>query len=283
MAHSILRRQKTNNKQARMNTSSNRNKRARVETEQSLHCAVCLEIMSTDDSLPASRMENKVPRKLLQCAHSFCTHCLFQLATSTSAFSRPPVSSSSSLLLEMSVCCPLCMKVSVMKANNKEEAARQLSKDFNLMETIEMKTVYSAAASLKCVEDDSHIATVYCEDCRANFCTECCAMAHKSKALQAHNRMQIDAKQQQQQTASSRPGTATTICSKHNEKLLLYCQNDRIPICTVCDRTEHKGHSTDLASNIAKEAKQELQNTQQQINVYFYLYFLFVRWLMKYC
>lgn len=34
------------------------------------------------------------------------------------------------------------------------------------------------------------------------------------------------------------------VCEKHREPLKLYCEEDQMPICVVCDRSrEHRGHS----------------------------------------
>ncbi|TEA24537.1 hypothetical protein DBR06_SOUSAS30410026, partial [Sousa chinensis] len=42
----------------------------------------------------------------------------------------------------------------------------------------------------------------------------------------------------------SGPGGEMGVCEKHREPLKLYCEEDQMPICVVCDRSrEHRGHS----------------------------------------
>lgn len=42
----------------------------------------------------------------------------------------------------------------------------------------------------------------------------------------------------------SGPGGEMGVCEKHREPLKLYCEQDQMPICVVCDRSrEHRGHS----------------------------------------
>ncbi|KAM7145806.1 zinc finger protein RFP-like [Macrochelys suwanniensis] len=50
------------------------------------------------------------------------------------------------------------------------------------------------------------------------------------------------------------------LCEKHKEPLKLFCKEDEIPICLVCDRSkEHRGHTVIPAEEAAEEFKEKIQ------------------------
>ncbi|XP_044837937.1 zinc finger protein RFP-like isoform X1 [Mauremys mutica] len=50
------------------------------------------------------------------------------------------------------------------------------------------------------------------------------------------------------------------LCEKHKEPLKLFCKEDEIPICLVCDRSkEHRDHTVIPAEEAAKEFKEKIQ------------------------
>ncbi|XP_004717152.1 tripartite motif-containing protein 5 isoform X2 [Echinops telfairi] len=50
------------------------------------------------------------------------------------------------------------------------------------------------------------------------------------------------------------------VCERHGEKLLLFCSNDGVVICWLCERSqEHKGHKTLLVEEVAQDYKVELE------------------------
>lgn len=59
----------------------------------------------------------------------------------------------------------------------------------------------------------------------------------------------------------SGPGGEMGVCEKHREPLKLYCEQDQMPICVVCDRSrEHRGHSVLPLEEAVEGFKEQIQN-----------------------
>ncbi|XP_031243565.1 tripartite motif-containing protein 12A-like [Mastomys coucha] len=55
-------------------------------------------------------------------------------------------------------------------------------------------------------------------------------------------------------------------CASHGEKLQLFCKEDMMAICWVCERSqEHHGHQTALTEEVVKEYKEKLQVVLQKL------------------
>ncbi|XP_054999352.1 tripartite motif-containing protein 5-like [Sorex araneus] len=55
-------------------------------------------------------------------------------------------------------------------------------------------------------------------------------------------------------------------CEHHGEKLLLFCKEDWMLICWLCERSqEHRGHHTVLIEEAAKECKEKLQACLEEL------------------
>ncbi|XP_054999354.1 tripartite motif-containing protein 5-like [Sorex araneus] len=56
------------------------------------------------------------------------------------------------------------------------------------------------------------------------------------------------------------------LCAHHGEKLLLFCKEDCMLICWLCERSqEHRGHHTLLLEEAAKDWKEKLQASLEQL------------------
>ncbi|KAL1774501.1 tripartite motif-containing protein 30A-like [Sigmodon hispidus] len=56
------------------------------------------------------------------------------------------------------------------------------------------------------------------------------------------------------------PEEEQSVCAQHGEKLLLFCENDMVAICWLCERSqEHHGHQTALIEEVANKYKRKLQ------------------------
>ncbi|XP_034368493.2 LOW QUALITY PROTEIN: tripartite motif-containing protein 30A-like [Arvicanthis niloticus] len=57
-----------------------------------------------------------------------------------------------------------------------------------------------------------------------------------------------------------------TVCAHHGEKLQLFCKEDMMAICWLCERSqEHRGHQTALIEEVNHEYKRELQAALQTL------------------
>ncbi|XP_044114623.1 tripartite motif-containing protein 34-like isoform X1 [Neovison vison] len=56
------------------------------------------------------------------------------------------------------------------------------------------------------------------------------------------------------------------LCVRHEEKLLLFCKEDRKVICWVCERSqEHRGHHAFLVEEVVKEYQEKLQAALERL------------------
>ncbi|XP_032282958.1 tripartite motif-containing protein 34-like isoform X3 [Phoca vitulina] len=56
------------------------------------------------------------------------------------------------------------------------------------------------------------------------------------------------------------------LCVRHEEKLLLFCKEDRKVICWLCERSqEHHGHHTFLVEEVVKECQEKLQAALERL------------------
>ncbi|XP_015279148.1 PREDICTED: E3 ubiquitin-protein ligase TRIM39-like [Gekko japonicus] len=50
------------------------------------------------------------------------------------------------------------------------------------------------------------------------------------------------------------------VCERHQEPLKLFCRDDEVPICVVCDRSkEHRGHNIATVEDVAQEYKEKIK------------------------
>ncbi|XP_065436450.1 zinc finger protein RFP-like, partial [Chrysemys picta bellii] len=60
---------------------------------------------------------------------------------------------------------------------------------------------------------------------------------------------------------SAREPEPERLCEKHKEPLKLFCKEDKIPICLVCDRSkQHRDHTIIPAEEAAEEFKEKIQS-----------------------
>ncbi|XP_034506004.1 tripartite motif-containing protein 34 [Ailuropoda melanoleuca] len=56
------------------------------------------------------------------------------------------------------------------------------------------------------------------------------------------------------------------LCVRHEEKLRLFCKEDRKVICWLCERSpEHRGHHTFLVEEVVKECQEKLQAALERL------------------
>ncbi|XP_066473549.1 zinc finger protein RFP-like isoform X2 [Tiliqua scincoides] len=67
------------------------------------------------------------------------------------------------------------------------------------------------------------------------------------------------------QVAKGTEGTGGA-CERHQEPLKLFCRDDEVPICVVCDRSkEHREHQVVPVEEAAEEYKKQLEEEKQEI------------------
>uniref|UniRef100_A0A8D0HC93 Zinc finger protein RFP-like n=1 Tax=Sphenodon punctatus TaxID=8508 RepID=A0A8D0HC93_SPHPU len=91
------------------------------------------------------------------------------------------------------------------------------------------------------------VANVSCPQCR-----EICPQGSLRPNRQLRN--VVDVAKQLSLAPRAEPG-----CEKHQEPLKLFCQDDRVPICLVCDKAkEHRTHTVVPIEEVVQEYKEKL-------------------------
>ncbi|KAJ1210821.1 hypothetical protein NDU88_006183 [Pleurodeles waltl] len=119
-------------------------------------------------------------------------------------------------------------------------------------------------------------------DCGHNFCRSCitpcwegrgenfpcpqCREMSTERSLRPNRQLRnIVGMVKQLHLAPVRPPEGN-LCEKHNQALLLFCEEDQTPICVVCDRSkDHKSHSVSPIEEAAEEYKVKLQDWQSPL------------------
>ncbi|XP_075770338.1 zinc finger protein RFP-like isoform X2 [Pelodiscus sinensis] len=114
-------------------------------------------------------------------------------------------------------------------------------------------------------------------DCDHNFCQACitqswggltadvscpqCRRAFPQGNLRPNRQLRsIVEAARELRLQAGRERAAERLCEKHQEPLKLFCREDEIPICLVCDRSKgHRGHTVIPAEEAAEEFQERLQ------------------------
>lgn len=187
-------------------------------------CSVCMNVFTVPKQLP--------------CLHSFCLHCLNEIA---GASARKGI-----------ITCPECRReVTVPASGNFNE----LPTDFNLNSLIDTLAVEDCSAiSVKCGNCEKRNAKcVYCFNCSAFLCEECRWGHDIMRANRCHRVVAIqDFKDQDVIAVLQRPA----FCLKKNhesEQLKFFCQDCKTAICNLCALTHQEGHAKVLLEDAFSE------------------------------
>ncbi|XP_077442059.1 E3 ubiquitin-protein ligase TRIM23 [Vanacampus margaritifer] len=190
-------------------------------TVKLLECGVCEDVFSLQG--------DKVPRLLL-CGHTVCHDCLTRLP-----------------LHGRAVRCPFDRQVTELG----DSGVWGLKKNFALLELLERlqngATNQSGMAEdvlrgmgecvIRCDEDESHTATMYCTVCATHLCAECSQLTHSTRTLAKHRRVPLADKPHEK-----------TLCPQHQVHAIEFvCLEEAcLPgplMCCVCkEYGKHQGH-----------------------------------------
>eukprot|EP00475_Leptophrys_vorax_P013546 TRINITY_DN1991_c0_g1_i2.p1 TRINITY_DN1991_c0_g1~~TRINITY_DN1991_c0_g1_i2.p1 ORF type:complete len:439 (-),score=93.40 TRINITY_DN1991_c0_g1_i2:160-1476(-) len=106
-----------------------------------------------------------------------------------------------------------------------------------------------------CEENPGHgAATVFCQECGLNFCSQCNDQAHKLRALQRHVRTPAKDKRQ-------------VICRAHGDALRYFCKPHNCKICRECrDFGNHTTCELLLMSDLEETNKQEVDKLARKLS-----------------
>ncbi|XP_042561016.1 E3 ubiquitin-protein ligase TRIM23 isoform X1 [Clupea harengus] len=190
-------------------------------TVKVLECGVCEDVFSLQG--------DKVPRLLL-CGHTVCHDCLTRLP-----------------LHGRAVRCPFDRQVTELG----DSGVWGLKKNFALLELLERLQNGASNQSgiaedaltemgeriIRCDEDESHTASMYCTVCATHLCAECSLLTHSTRTLAKHRRVPLEDKPHER-----------TLCLHHQVHAIEFvCLEDAcLPgplMCCVCkEYGKHQGH-----------------------------------------
>uniref|UniRef100_A0A6J0V5A6 Zinc finger protein RFP-like isoform X2 n=1 Tax=Pogona vitticeps TaxID=103695 RepID=A0A6J0V5A6_9SAUR len=117
-------------------------------------------------------------------------------------------------------------------------------------------------------------------ECGHNFClgciTQCCEQARRRSSCPHCRRRACKrdfrpnralanlveiAKRFKAEAAEADAGGRGGLCQRHQEPLKLFCENDRVLLCVVCDRSKnHRAHAVLPVEEAARDYKDQIQN-----------------------
>ncbi|CAL2031739.1 unnamed protein product [Caenorhabditis brenneri] len=167
--------------------------------------------------------EARIPRILTNCGHTICQECATKLSTDGRM-----------------IACPFDRNVTVLLGYG---GVPGLQKNFALLDLArranqEQDKNSGKKADVPCFENPSHEAVVYCQQCEVDFCDRCFTTVHKSKALSAHQKVEISEKPIKLPKCPRHPhNVAEFLCTDPNCKIptKIMCQT-----CVLFD--QHKSH-----------------------------------------
>ena len=148
-----------------------------------------------------------------------------------------------------------------------------LKKNFALLELLERLQVLpepltkceneSRDDTVRCDENDEHIANIYCTVCNTNLCSDCAESTHSTKTLEKHRRIPV----------SERPKEKPK-CAQHSTHVIEFtcleeeCQDNSL-MCFVCrDYGKHQGHKHTLLEKEAENMRESVTNVIQHVRTF---------------
>ncbi|XP_008468289.1 E3 ubiquitin-protein ligase TRIM23-like [Diaphorina citri] len=220
--------------------------------KNALECRVCEDIFLTQG--------DKVPR-LLHCGHTVCLACLLRLPikddTITCPFDRQPTPVGYSGVWGLKKNFALLELIEKIQTN--DEKATESIPLFSA-EVLEKER----KLHIKCDEDESHIAVLYCTVCASHLCEQCASDSHATRTLQKHRRIPLSEKPREKPFCSSHPtNIAEFICLEE------HCQTSaQYPplMCFICkDYGRHKTHKHALVEIEAENLRSYVKNASSNV------------------
>uniref|UniRef100_A0A3B4AX64 E3 ubiquitin-protein ligase TRIM23 n=1 Tax=Periophthalmus magnuspinnatus TaxID=409849 RepID=A0A3B4AX64_9GOBI len=198
-----------------------------------LECGVCEDVFSLQG--------DKVPRLLL-CGHTVCHDCLTRLP-----------------LHGRAVRCPFDRQVTEL-----DSGVWGLKKNFALLELLERLQNGASNQSgmaedalkgmgeciIRCDEDESHTASMYCTVCATHLCAECSQITHSTRTLAKHRRVPLADKPHEKM-----------LCPQHQVHAIEFvcleegCQSGPLMCCVCKEYGKHQGHKHALLESEANQIR----------------------------
>ncbi|XP_035699322.1 E3 ubiquitin-protein ligase TRIM23-like [Branchiostoma floridae] len=210
-----------------------------------LECGVCEDVFGLQG--------DKVPRLLL-CGHTLCHDCLTRLP-----------------LHGRAIRCPFDRQMTEIG----DSGVWGLKKNFALLELLErlqfgrespgallceVSMDTEKETTIRCDENEDHLATIYCTVCSTNLCAECAQSTHNTRTLAKHKLVPLHEKPREK-----------PMCPLHQTHAIEFVCLEESCLCNplmcyVCkDYGKHQGHKHTLIENDAEQVRISIIDTLQHV------------------
>ncbi|XP_061434217.1 LOW QUALITY PROTEIN: E3 ubiquitin/ISG15 ligase TRIM25-like [Lethenteron reissneri] len=162
----------------------------------------------------------------MSCGHSFCLRCLEAAWETASSFS-----------------CPQCRATFPVRPQLRRNVALA-----NLAEQLRVGDGMAAAVVCDNCSDGQTSAAKTCLRCEMSYCARHARPHLENPRLRDHVLVAPTANLEERR------------CSEHRQELILYCEQDEIPVCLVCAVTgDHSGHRVITVERAQQTRQEELR------------------------
>ena len=138
-----------------------------------------------------------------------------------------------------------------------------LPKNFFMMQTLELKKLFSAIAEETACEvcEKKASAVKLCTTCLQKMCEECCKSHEKNRTTRNHRLFSLRRSSEEPDELAK---MMRSYCEEHNDRILeMYCSECAEIICLLCHALKHSGHN---CVHVDEEASECREQTQQDIS-----------------
>ncbi|CAC5400281.1 RANBP2 [Mytilus coruscus] len=172
-------------------------------------------------------LERYTKPKYLPCLHTFCEGCILTYIVSVFKKSER----------KDNIECPVCRTtVKIPKEGcTPREWVDQFPGNFLIVCLLEKEKPQKLCMSCERLDIVSQ-AIFICIDCLDTLCDICQKYHNSNKATSNHDIKKISALSEKEKI----PKTFQNICSDHSKKLKLFCNDHKVPCCTLCVSLSHR-------------------------------------------
>ena len=143
--------------------------------------------------------------------------------------------------------CPLCRKEFTIP----DDGLSGMQKNFFMEKLLHIRklSVGHAAQHIPCdvcssdeasADESVKPASMYCVQCRQNYCDQCSLYHRKMKSSSSHTQVGIGKEAESVELISK---ISPTMCEQHkSEEIKVFCQECKVAICMMCFIRSHKTH-----------------------------------------
>ena len=181
---------------------------------------------------------------MLPCLHSFCLDCLTKYADKEG-------------LANGKVVCYTCKVPSPLP----ESSISSFSSNLRLSHLVELRhyqTKIMGKETAPCEQCNNTPAAIFCSNCRKLMCTGCRDNHQKWQDLRNHKMYELDLFKKDVEKQIFEIMLPLQECHTHNDILMYYCEECKVPICKECTIVDHEKHPRDYIWKIADQERSQI-------------------------